>query len=1038
MNYPNPSHRDPQPAWWLLAIIAGFECAVFALDLLTPAGAAAHILYFLPIVFAVRQSWPNAVLYIAALASVFAIFTHLNAPAGSSTFIAVFNRGIGIFTIWCVAFLVRQVIVTRNDIERQGWLRGTQTELGVAVRGELSVEEFAERALGFLAERLGAKVGALYVREDDGNRLVRAAGYAFDARQSAMPASYRFGEGLVGQVAIEGRPMQVDDVPAGYLSISSGLGAARPCCLLLAPLTAEGEIRGIVELGFLGAAPAVAGPLLLKVSEMLGMGIQTAQYQRRLAELLAESQQQAEELQAQQEELSALNEELEQQNRALKESQVRLENQQAELEQSNQRLEEQTRSLERQKRELLQAQHELQNKTDELERASRYKSEFLANMSHELRTPLNSALILSKLLAENRPGNLTEEQIKYAETIYTAGNDLLTLINDVLDLAKVEAGRLEVSPEPFALTQLLGALEQTFQPLARDKGLSFQVVVDADIPSEVTSDRKRLEQVLKNFLANAFKFTEKGHITLRAYRDGERLALSVEDTGIGIPDEQQEAVFEPFHQGDGSISRRFGGTGLGLSISRELAQLLGGEISVQSTPGEGSTFTLFLPLTPSERVPAPVRAEAELVDETAGADVAPTSTAAVSFSFEDDREQAGTPGRRILIVEDDEAFAKILLDLAREMGFQGLVAPTAEEAQALIARHAPSAIVLDIRLPDHSGLALLEQLKSDPASRHIPVHVVSVEDFAATARRMGAVGYMLKPVKRDALVQAFEALQQRLEQTLKRVLVVEDDPAQRESIVSLIAGEDVQIESVASAEEALERLSSNVYDCMVMDLSLPAMSGYELLAELSKTDSPYSYPPVIVYTGRDLSREEEERLRRYSSSIIVKGARSPERLLSEVTLFLHRVETELPPERQKMLRELRSREEVLEGARLLLVDDDVRNLFALTSALEPHGAIIEIARNGREALLKLDTAPDIDLVLMDIMMPEMNGYEAMRAIRAQERFRKLPIIALTAKAMRDDQDSCLEAGASDYLAKPIELDRLLSLLRVWLSSRRSF
>lgn len=1036
MNYLSPSHRDQQPAWWLLVIIAGFECGVLALDLLTPTGAAAHILYFLPIAFAVRQRWPNAVLYIAALASVFVIFGHLNAPA--STFIAVFNRAIGIFTIWCVAFLVRQVITTRNDIERQAWLRGTQTELAVAVRGELSVEDFAERALRFLAERLGAQVGVLYVREDSGDQLIRAAGYAFDARQSPMPASYRLGEGLVGQVAVRSEQMQVDAVPADYLSISSGLGATPPRSLLLAPLTAEGDVRGIVELGFLQTPPEEAGALLLKVGEMLGMGIQAAQYQRRLAELLAESQQQAEELQAQQEELGVLNEELEQQNRALKESQVRLENQQAELEQSNQQLEEQTRSLERQKRELLCAQRELQKKSDELERASRYKSEFLANMSHELRTPLNSALILSKLLAENRPGNLTEEQIKYAETIYTAGNDLLTLINDVLDLAKVEAGRLEVLSEPFALTLLLGSLERTFQPLARNKGLSFQVVVDPDAPSELTSDRKRLEQILKNFLANAFKFTEKGHVTLRAHSDGKRLALSVEDTGMGIPDEQREAVFEPFHQGDGSISRKFGGTGLGLSISRELAQLLGGEISVESAPGEGSTFTLYLPLTPAAPVPAPVRAEAELVHETVGADAASASAAPVTFSFEDDREQTGTPGRRILIVEDDEAFAKILFDLAREMGFQGLVAPTAEEAWELIAHHAPSAIVLDIRLPDHSGLALLEQLKSDPVSRHIPVHVVSVEDFAATARRMGAVGYMLKPVKRDALVQAFEALQQRLEQTLKRVLVVEDDPVQRESIVSLIAGEDVQIESVASAEEALERLSTNVYDCMVMDLSLPAMSGYDLLAELSKMDSPYSYPPVIVYTGRDLSREEEERLRRYSSSIIVKGARSPERLLSEVTLFLHRVETELPPERQKMLRALRSREQTLDGARLLLVDDDVRNIFALSSALEPHGAIIEIARNGREALEKLDAVPEIDLVLMDIMMPEMNGYEAMRAIRAQQRFQKLPIIALTAKAMRDDQDSCLEAGASDYLAKPIDLDKLLSLLRVWLSSRRSF
>lgn len=1037
------ANTDLTQIWWFAAIAAS-EIAVLLVDLYTPAGSADLILYFVPVAFTVMQHRPSLPLYAAVLATVLAsIGYYYSPPSIVSEFVRDFNRGVGLFTLWCVAILVRQIIRTRVEVERHSWLKTAQSELGVKVRGELTVEEFAERAMLFLAERIGARVGALYVRDDLGNALTRAGTFAVDERRGSVPTSYRFGEGLVGQAAAAGKQIVIDDLPASYLPVSSALGAAMPAHVVLAPLTADGVVQGVVELGFLREPQQRALDLLSEVAELLGIGIRSAQHKRRLGELLAESQQQAEALQAQQEEMNVLNEELEQQNKALKESQMRLENQQAELEQTNQQLEEQTLSLERQKTALLQAQRHLKEKSAELERASRYKSEFLANMSHELRTPLNSSLILAKLLSENRTGNLSDEQIKYAETIYNAGNDLLALINDVLDLSKVEAGMLEVVPERFELAQLLATLERTFQPLARDKGLSFQTVVGASVPAELNTDRKRLEQILKNFLSNAFKFTDKGHVALRVDRNGEQLTLSVEDTGVGIPDEQLGAIFEAFHQGDGTTSRQYGGTGLGLSISRELAQLLGGDLAVESEVGRGSTFTLTVPqsLPQGEAATVPkqaVQARAAEPVEAAVRGEAQAPAARRIFSFSDDRHTVAPQNRSILIVEDDEPFAKILLDLAREQGFLGLVAPTAAEAIALAREHRPSGILLDMRLPDHSGLALLEQLKSDPDTRHIPVHVASVEDFSATARRMGAVGYLLKPVKRDALVEAFQGLEQRMNQKLKRVLVVEDDARQRESIVDLIAGEDVRIESVASAEEALECLSRTNFDCMVMDLSLPAMSGYDLLAELSKADSPYSYPPVIVYTGHDLSRDDEERLRRYSSSIIVKGARSPERLLSEVTLFLHRVETELPPERQKMLRELRGRDEVLDGARILVVDDDARNIFALSSALEPQGVSIEVARNGREALEKLDARPNTELVLMDIMMPEMNGYEAMRAIRAQARFKQLPVIALTAKAMHDDQERSLQAGASDYLAKPVDLDKLLSLLRVWLSSRKGF
>lgn len=1042
MNALTFTYRQQQPLAGILAIIIGFELAVFIIDAFTPTGWAAHIFYFLPVGVALFFQRHDLPIYAAILATLLAIAGHVVAVDSGSGLTGVFNRGVGIFTIWCVAILARQIILARNESVRQHWVKTTQSDLAVHVRGELAVAEFTERALFFLAEQLKAQVGVVYVREKRSDRLRRTAGYAYSPSESAQPDSYRLGEGLIGQVAAEGQTLRLETVPAEYLRISSGLGATTPAHLLLVPLTADDEVRGVLELGFLQPPTEGGIELLEDVAELLGIGIRSAQYKHRLADLLAESQQQTEELQAQQEEMAVLNEELEQQNKTLKETQTRLENQQSELEQSNQQLEEQALSLERQKSALMRAQQNLQEKTDELEQANRYKSEFLANMSHELRTPLNSSLILSKLLAENRSGNLNEEQIKYAETIYASGNDLLSLINDVLDLAKVEAGKLDMQPEPVLIEHLLSALERTFQPVAQEKGLGFQVVIDKNAPSEISSDRRRLEQILKNFLANAFKFTEKGHVSLRVHSDGTRLGLTVEDTGIGIDQDLQAAIFEAFHQGDGTISRRFGGTGLGLSIARELAQLLSGSIELHSQPGQGSTFTLWLPLQVPATAPAALAhvshsEEATLTAASTAPAVAPAPEE-ISFSFEDDRASTPDPDRRILIIEDDESFARILFDLAREMGFQALATPTAQEALELIAEHPPSAILLDMRLPDHSGLALLEQLKSDPATRHIPVHIVSVEDFSTTARHLGAVGYMLKPVKRDALVEAFQALQQRLQQTLKRVLVVEDDPVQRESIVQLITDEDVEIESVASAEEALTHLSQHVYDCMVMDLSLPAMSGYELLAELSKAGSPYSYPPVIVYTGRDLSREEEEQLRRYSNSIIVKGARSPERLLSEITLFLHRVETDLPPERQKILRELRNREEALEGARLLVVDDDIRNVFALSSALEPHGASIEIARNGREALEKLDAITDIDLVLMDIMMPEMDGFEAMRAIRAQPRFQQLPIIALTAKAMRDDQENCLQAGANDYLAKPIDLDKLLSLLRVWLSTRRGY
>ena len=681
----------------------------------------------------------------------------------------------------------------------------------------------------------------------------------------------------------------------------------------------------------------------------------------------------------------------------------------------------------------------------QLEQISRYKSEFLANMSHEMRTPLNSTLILSKLLADNPKGNLTPDQIKSVTTIESAGHDLLTLIDDVLDLAKVEAGRIELTPEDISLQQLQDNLQALFAPLANQKGLQLRVTQAPGVPESIESDWQRLEQVLKNLLSNAIKFTEAGAVSLdiTALPDG-WLAFAVQDTGIGIPADQQGLIFEPFCQADGTTSRRFGGTGLGLSISREFVRLLGGHIHLTSVPGQGSTFTVLLPqagTTSAAPVSSPswsghAPAPASLPDGHDDLPAREQRSGRAVPRLADDREWLSADRRLLLIVEDDESFSRILSDLAHELNFQVITSTTAADAVLLASRYLPSAVILDIGLPDHSGLSVIDRLKSDIRTRHIPVHVISGHDHVKTALSLGAVGYMLKPVKREQLVEAFRRFETRLTERPRRVLIVEDDPAQRESLCLLLGSSEVETVGAESAAECLTHLTQRTVDCMVLDLTLPDASGFSLLESLSREEH-LAFPPVIVYTGRDLSADEEQRLRKYSHSIIIKGAKSPERLLDEVTLFLHQVVTTLPPEQQRMLEKARSRNTVLEGRRILIVEDDVRNIFALSAVLEPHGAKLEIARNGRECLTLLDRSMPtedhgIDMVLMDIMMPEMDGLTAMRAIRERPDWQKLPIIALTAKAMKNDQEQALAAGANDYMAKPLDVDQLLSLIRVWM------
>jgi CheY-like chemotaxis protein/signal transduction histidine kinase/CHASE3 domain sensor protein len=927
-----------------------------------------------------------------------------------------------------ILLLVAIVLVRRDFLSRgmEAWLRTGENGFVGKLPGEQNTQVLAHSALDYLGDYLGAAVGAAYVAEPDGT-LVRKATYAFTPAPADRD-TFKPREGFVGQAAAEKRMLHVSDVPRDYVRASSGLGEHPVRELLVIPAMVDNQVTAVLELGFFRGVQKPDRDLAEITGEPLSIALRTAQYRARLEALLEETQRQSEELQTQQEELRVSNEELEEQSRALRESQARLEMQQSDLAQSN-------AQLELQKAQVETAQKVLSNKNAELMSANQYKSEFLANMSHELRTPLNSSLILAKLLSENRTGNLTEEQIKFAETIYGAGNDLLNLINDILDLSKIEAGKMEVRAERIGMHGLADNLRKQFQPVADQKRLRFVNTVEGSAPPDMETDGQRMQQILKNLLSNAFKFTDAGEVSFRvtgaSTAESEQVFFEVKDSGIGIAAENQDLVFDAFKQVEGTSSRKYGGTGLGLSISRDLARLLGGDITLTSAPGKGSIFTLtlprkYVPATAEERAQqAKPRSAPPPPERPARAEQALAAMQAMVPQHSSDNS------RRILLVEDDPGFAEAVVAIARELEFDCLVATTADAGFELALREQPSGIVLDVRLPDHSGLSVLDRLKRNAKTRHIPVHVVSGADYTQAALEMGAVGYGLKPIARDDLTSALRALVTKSEQKGRRVLIVEDDAVQRDSLGKLLASEGVQIVVAGTAAEAQGLLRQTTFDCMVLDLSLPDQSGYQLLETMAK-DEELAFPPVIVYTGRSLDRDEEEKLRRFSRSIIIKGARSPERLLDEVTLFLHQVETKMPPERQRMLKEARDRETLFEGRRILLVEDDVRNIFALSRVLEPKGAQVEIARNGLEALDHLAKKPGVDLVLMDIMMPEMDGFTAMREIRKNAEWTRLPIIALTAKAMRDDQEKCMEAGANDYVAKPIDVDKLLSLLRVWL------
>ena len=962
--------------------------------------------------------------------------------------------------------------------KKESWLKTGQTKLNDRIRGGQNIATLSQNIISCLVTYLNVQIGALYLANDN-NVLELAGTYAY-TRGKSLSNKYTVGEGLIGQAALEKQSILITDTPDDYIKIQSGLGESIPRNIIVMPVLYEDTVKGVIELGSLHEITDLQVAFLKQVSENIAISLISAQFSLQREELLKKTLHQSATLEAQQEELQQTNEELESQTQALKESESKLQAQQEELRQANEELKEQTMTLERQKEEikkknidLEKTQQSIQEKAKELEISSKYKSEFLANMSHELRTPLNSLLLLSKLLAQNKDNNLTDKQIEFANTIHSAGSDLLTLINDILDLSKIEVGKMEINIDNLNIDDFISNIERNFRHMAQEKGISLKINKHDGIPTYIRTDRQRLEQIIKNLLSNAFKFTSKGGITISIQRpvaktdlskgglDPSRaIAIAVSDTGIGIPEDKQRIIFEAFQQVDGTTSRIFGGTGLGLSISRELSRFLGGEIQLRSIENEGTTFTIYLPeqLEKSSQVEAQPpesqqskdasihKKDAPARDKSIVKDIPSDKPSEVESSiskdipadrpFEledirDDRKNITSGDRSILIIEDDPKFAKILYDITIEKGFKGLIAGDGETGLHFADYFKPSAIILDISLPRMDGWTVMKRLKDSPETRHIPVHFISAYEKGLDAMKMGAIGYQTKPVNMEGLNEAFKKIEDAISKTMKNLIVVEDNKIERKVILEVIGNGDIKTTAVGTGQEAYELLSSNTFDCMILDIGLPDMSGFELLKKI-KGDKTIQYIPIIIYTARDLTEEETEELKKYTQDIIIKGVRSPERLLDEAVLFLHRVEADLPEEKQKMLRMVHDKEVLLKDKKILLVDDDMRNTFALSNVLEEKGMKVLIGKNGKNALECLDKNPDVQLVLMDIMMPEMDGYEAMKEIRKQQRFKKLPIIAFTAKAMKGDKKKCIDAGANDYLPKPVDVDKLLSLLRVWL------
>ncbi|MEH1774138.1 HAMP domain-containing protein [Nostoc sp.] len=973
------------------------------------------------------------------------------------------TRSIAVEALGEVAILkdnINQMIANLRETTQknteQDWLKTNLAKFTRMLQGQRDLETVSKLILSELAPLVGAQHGVFFLMEsaEHSPYLKLISSYAYRERRH-LANRFQLGEGLVGQCALEKERILLTEVPSDYVRIASGLGEATPLNAVVLPVLFEGQVTAVIELASFRRFSEIHLTFFDQLTESIAIVLNTIAASMRTEELLKQSQSLAEELQTQQSELRETNKRLEQQAQSLKTSEDLLKGQQEELQQTNAELEEkaellamQKKEVERKNREIEQARLSLEDKAEQLALSSKYKSEFLANMSHELRTPLNSLLILAKLLTDNIDHNLTAKQVEYSQTIYSAGTDLLALINDILDLAKIESGTMSIDMTQMPLAELGEQTERTFRQIAQSKGLAFVIEFTPELPNSIYTDVKRLQQVLKNLLSNAFKFTEQGEVRLRIAvaklgwsNDHETLnraqlviAFSVSDTGIGIAPEKQKVIFEAFQQADGSTSRRYGGTGLGLSISREIARLFGGEIKLISQPGEGSTFTFYLPQlspeltstllpTPYSLLPTPHSA----LNTPHGLNPSYPLTALIN----DDRTTIERGDRVLLIVEDDVNFARILLDMAQQQGFKVIAAQTGSTGLMLAQQFLPSAILLDIRLPEMDGWTVLDRLKHDPNTRHIPVHIMTVEEGKQRGLQLGAIAYLQKPLTSETISEALAKIKGFVERQVKNLLVVEDDDTQRLSIVELIGNSDVSTTAVADGAAALEAIRTQHFDCLVLDLGLPDMTGFELIEQIKLLPNGKTLP-IIVYTGREISKAQETELRRIAETIIIKDVRSPERLLDETALFLHRVQANLPAPKRQILEQLHSQDYLLTGKKALIVDDDMRNIFALTSMLERYQIEVIYAENGREGITLLENTPDIDVVLMDVMMPEMDGYETTRIIRQNDQFKSLPIIALTAKAMQGDREKCIEAGASDYITKPVDTEQLLSLLRVWL------
>jgi HAMP domain-containing protein/CheY-like chemotaxis protein len=914
---------------------------------------------------------------------------------------------------------------TTESNREQDWLKTNLAKFSGMMQGQRDLITLGRMLLSQLAPLINAQQGLMYVVDPDepgrAPRLRKLVGYA-DSGDSSAGEILEFGEGLIGQCAAQAQIILIDDVSTGFAQIRSGLISALPRNVIVLPVLFETQVKAVIELASLSQFTTSQRAFVEQLSGSIGIVLNTIEASMRTESLLSQSQQLAGELQSQQKELQQTNEDI-----ALKAA--LLAEQKAEVEHKNQQIEHARRALE--------------DKAAELALTSRYKSEFLANMSHELRTPLNSILILGQQLAENPADNLSEREVEFAKTIHAAGTDLLHLISDILDLSKIESGTVTVDSEEIAFTHLRENMERGFRHEAERRHLDFSVDFAPDLGRALNTDPKRLQQILKNLLSNALKFTEQGSVRLsaRVAKSGWTtehailnqaptvVAFDVTDTGIGISPEKQRIVFEAFQQADAGTSRKYGGTGLGLAISREIAGLLGGELRLVSSPGKGSTFTLYMPLNymGADRAHEPRHHDTDQLPRAA----VPTSAIPLLEDVPDDRNEL-TPGEpSLLVVEDDPRYATMLRDQAHARGFKVLVTNRGGEGLRLVREYKPSAVVLDIFLPDMLGWTVLARLKQDSATRHIPVQIITIEEERHHSIERGAFSYLAKPGNTETIGAALQRIKEYTLPRTKRLLVVEDDAAERMSIEELIRHDDVEITTVGTGSEAMTALTSGRYDCVVLDLRLPDMSGFELLDRIQ--DEPgLRELPIVVFTGKELSAAEDQRLKKAAKSVVIKGVESPERLLDETALFLHRVIAELPPAKRRMVQRLHESDEALRDKRVLVVDDDVRNIFALSSVLERHGMGVITAGTGQEAIEKVAADPDVDLVLMDIMMPGMDGYDTMRAIRAMPDSRALPIVALTAKAMKGDREKCLEAGASDYLAKPVVTDQLLGVLRQWL------